>query len=41
MAEGLRTILNGWEGYRAEAGEYRELDDDRVLVLTHFEGRGT
>jgi ketosteroid isomerase-like protein len=40
MAEGLRSILSTWEGYRVDADEYRELDDERVLVLTRFEGRG-
>src|SRR5262249_9629834 len=35
-----RNFLNAWEGYRAEAVEYRELDDERVLVLVRRSGRG-
>jgi len=34
MAEGARGIFDAWEDYRGEAVEYRELDDDRVLVFT-------
>ena len=40
MAEGWRDGLRAWEGFRQEAEEYRELDDERVLVLFHFSGRG-
>jgi ketosteroid isomerase-like protein len=40
MAEGARDELNAWEGYRGEAEEYRELDDERVLVLHRFSARG-
>ena len=40
MAEGFRGWLNAWEGYRVAAEEYRELDDDRVLVLNRSSGRG-
>jgi ketosteroid isomerase-like protein len=40
MAEGYRDFLSAWEGWRAEAEEFRELDGDRVLVLSHFGGRG-
>jgi len=40
MAEGFRTWLGAWEKFRIEAEEYRELDDQRVLVLDHFSGRG-
>src|SRR5438876_1037754 len=39
-AELWRNILNAWEGYRSEAEEYRELDDERVLVLLRRSGRG-
>jgi ketosteroid isomerase-like protein len=40
LAEGLRANLNAWEEFRVEADEYRELDDERVLVLAHYSGRG-
>jgi len=40
MAEGFRSILAAWEGYRAEADDYRQLDRERVLVLVHMSGRG-
>src|SRR5205823_11724633 len=40
MAAGWRDYLSTWEEYRAEAKEYRELDDERVLVLFHAAGRG-
>jgi ketosteroid isomerase-like protein len=40
MAEAARARLSLWEGYRIEAEEYRELDDERVLVLVHRSGRG-
>ena len=39
MVEGLRDFLSAWEGFCVEADEYRELNGDRVLVLTHFSGR--
>jgi uncharacterized protein len=40
MAEAMRTILSAWEDFRGVAEEYRELDDERVLVLTRRTGRG-
>jgi ketosteroid isomerase-like protein len=40
MAEGYRDWLSAWEDFRASAEDYRELDDDRVLVLNYFTGRG-
>jgi ketosteroid isomerase-like protein len=40
MAEAARLRLSGWEKYRFEADEYRELDADRVLVLVDRGGRG-
>jgi ketosteroid isomerase-like protein len=40
MAETWREALSAFEELRTEADEYRELDDERVLVLVHFSGRG-
>ena len=40
MAETWRTFLGAWAEYRCEVDEYRELDDERVLVLLHIIGRG-
>jgi ketosteroid isomerase-like protein len=40
MAERWRAFLSAWEEYRTEVDEYRELDDERVLVLVHLSGRG-
>src|SRR5947199_34638 len=34
MAEGTRDYLGAWEDFRAEVDAYRQLDDERVLVLT-------
>ena len=40
MAESFRGNLIGWEDFRIEVDEYRELDDERVLVLTRSSARG-
>jgi ketosteroid isomerase-like protein len=40
MAGAWRDFLSAWEEFRGEAYEYRELDDERVLVLFHVSGRG-
>jgi hypothetical protein len=40
MAELWREYLSAWEGYRIEADEFRELDSERVLVLSHYSARG-
>jgi ketosteroid isomerase-like protein len=40
MAEAWRTRLSAWEDVRIEAGEYRVLDGEHVLVPMHFSGRG-
>src|SRR5271165_1241453 len=40
LAEGFRGFLSAWEGLRSEADEFREIDHERVLVLTHLSGRG-
>jgi ketosteroid isomerase-like protein len=40
MAEAWRGRLSGWEDVRIGVEEIRELDDERVLVVQHFSGRG-
>ena len=40
MGEGWRQTLSSWEGFRVEPEAYRQLDDERVLVLVTFCGRG-
>jgi hypothetical protein len=40
LAKGFRSFLSAWEGLRSAADEFREIDDERVLVLTHLSGRG-
>src|SRR5271167_2040162 len=40
MAEAWFRRLDAYEDFRAKAEEYRELDDERVLVLNLQGGRG-
>jgi ketosteroid isomerase-like protein len=41
MAEGWRRFLSAWEEFSgAQVEEYRELDDERVLVFHSWSGRG-
>jgi ketosteroid isomerase-like protein len=40
MPDGARDWLRTWEDFRTEAEGYRELDAERVLVLTRRSGRG-
>jgi len=40
LAEAWREFLETWEEWRVEAEEYREIDDERVLVLIRIGGRG-
>jgi ketosteroid isomerase-like protein len=40
MAEAARAYLDAWDDFRFVVDKYRELDDERVLVLYHFFGRG-
>jgi hypothetical protein len=40
MASGFRDFLGGLEEFRLGAEEYREVDDQCVLVLMHSGGRG-
>jgi ketosteroid isomerase-like protein len=40
MAEGWTDWLKTWQEFRAEAEEYRELDEERILVFHRLSGRG-
>jgi ketosteroid isomerase-like protein len=40
MAANLADFQDAWEGYSSRVEECRELDDERVLVLTYATGRG-
>jgi ketosteroid isomerase-like protein len=40
LAEGVSSWVGTWAEFGTAADEYRELDDERVLVLTRFSGRG-
>jgi ketosteroid isomerase-like protein len=40
MGEGFRQYVSAWDELHAQAEEYRELDDERVLVLVRMSGRG-
>jgi ketosteroid isomerase-like protein len=40
MAEGWRDVLNAFEAFRGEAEDFRELDKERVIVLSRLRGRG-
>jgi len=40
VREAFRAFLGTWEDFRIGTEEYRELDDERVLVLVLFSGRG-
>jgi len=40
MRDTWREWLSAWEDLRVEADEYRELEDQSVLVLVHQSGRG-
>jgi ketosteroid isomerase-like protein len=40
MAEGMRDVLSTFEDFRVAADQYRELDGERVLALSHYSGHG-
>jgi ketosteroid isomerase-like protein len=40
LADSWRDFLSAWSGVRQNTEEYRELDDERVLVLTRLNARG-
>ena len=40
VANAWRDFLRAWDAWRVEAEQYREVDEERVLVLGTFSGRG-
>lgn len=40
LVEGWSDLMRAWQDLRSEPEEYLELDDERILVLAHFSGRG-
>ena len=40
VTEGYRDFVGVWDEFRIEVDEYRQLDNERVLVLFHRTGRG-
>jgi ketosteroid isomerase-like protein len=40
MAEGFREFLSAWKEVSLTVEEYRDLDDERVLVFVQYSGRG-
>jgi len=40
MATGWGEVLGAWEDFRVEVDDYREVDDERLLALIRFSGRG-
>jgi ketosteroid isomerase-like protein len=41
MADVWRTTMAAWDNLSVTADEYRELDDERIIVLHRFRARGT
>ena len=40
VEDNWRDFQETWEDYHLEAVEYRQLDDQRILVITQLSGRG-
>ena len=40
MENAWRDVLSAWDNFRPEVEEYRELDEERVLVLVRLRGHG-
>jgi ketosteroid isomerase-like protein len=40
LSQAWGDFLGAWEDFRSKLDELRELDDERVLTLAHYEGRG-
>ena len=41
MSSAVSELVDGWEELRAEAEDYRDVDEERVLVLTRWSGRAS
>jgi len=39
MGQAWRDFLGDWDDFRTDAEEYRELDDERVVVFHRFRAR--
>ena len=39
-AEAMRDFIDAWSDFRVKAEDYRELDRERVLVLSNLGGSG-
>jgi ketosteroid isomerase-like protein len=40
LAKGMASFARAWQWLRTEADEFRDLDEERVLVLVRYMGRG-
>jgi hypothetical protein len=40
IAEAMRDFIDAWSDFRVKAEDYRELDNERVLVLSNLGGSG-
>jgi ketosteroid isomerase-like protein len=40
LGEAWRAFLDAWEEWRVEPEEFREIDDERILVMIRVSGRG-
>jgi ketosteroid isomerase-like protein len=40
LGEAWRAFLDAWEEWRVEPEEFREVDDERILVMIRVSGRG-
>jgi ketosteroid isomerase-like protein len=40
LRDGYRTIVNAWDGFHPDVSEFRQLDEERILVTIRFSARG-
>jgi|SRR5271165_3093306 len=40
LADNWREFQGAWQDYGMKAGDYRQLDDERILVTVRLSGRG-